>query len=198
MAPDYAIRWWKKHNLIPPDVDPVEFMLKRIRWRYAKGRPYLNGSQIYLGDCSLILTDVYKRLIDLDKLPVRLIFTSPPYFGVTNYHYDQWIRLWMLGYPPAPNSSMGKHRERFQAEDEYRHLLETTFRKVSYLTSDNSIIYVRTDSRKFTLDTTYEILTRLFPKKKMTKKEQPVNGTTQTQLFGNRYTKMGEVDLILK
>ena len=104
----------------------------------------------------------------------------------------------MLGYPPAPNSSLGKHRERFQAEDEYRHLLETTFRKVSYLTSDNSIIYVRTDSRKFTLDTTYEILTRLFPKKKMTKKEQPVNGTTQTQLFGNRYTKMGEVDLILK
>lgn len=198
MAPSYAVRWWKEHDLTPPDLDPVNFMLKRIKWRYAKGRPYLNGSQVYLGDCNHVLTKIRKHLVNSGRLPIRLIFTSPPYFGVTNYHYDQWIRLWMLGYPPAPNSSLGKHRERFQVEDEYKHLLETTFREVSYLTGKESVIYVRTDSRKFTLDTTCSILKQAFPDKKMTIIEQPVNGTTQTHLFGNHSTKIGEVDLILK
>jgi len=198
MAPNYAVRWWKEHDLTPPDIDPVNFMLKRIKWRYAKGRPYINGSQVYLGDCNHVLTKIRKHLASSGKLPIRLIFTSPPYSGVTNYHYDQWIRLWMLGYPPAPNSSLGKHRERFQVEDEYKNLLETTFRKVSYLTGKESVIYVRTDSRKFTLDTTRNILKQMFPDKKMTIIEQPVNWTTQTHLFGNYSTKIGEVDIILK
>ena len=99
---------------------------------------------------------------------------------------------------PAPNSSLGKHRERFQVEDEYNYLLETIFRKVSYLTDKESIIYVRTDSRKFTFDTTRNILKQAFPDKKMIIIEQPVNGTTQTHLFGNHNTKTGEVDFILK
>ncbi len=198
MAPDYAVRWWKEHALNPPDLDPVNFMLNRIRWRYAKGRPYMNGSHIYLGDCHYMLNKVYRHLKSSGRLPIRLIFTSPPYFGVTNYHYDQWIRLWMLGYPPTPNSSLGKNRERFQVETEYRDLLDTTFRKVSYLTDKKSVIYVRTDSRKFTFDTTHSILKEIFPDKKMTIKEQPVNGTTQTYLFGNHSTKMSEVDLILR
>lgn len=198
MAPDYAVRWWKEHDLTPPNLDPVNFMLNRIRWRYAKGRPYMNGSHIYLGDCNYVLNKVYRHLVNSGRLPIRLVFTSPPYFGVTNYHYDQWIRLWMLGYPPAPNSSLGKHRERFQIENEYKDLLETTFRKVSHLTGKKSIIYVRTDSRKFTLDTTRNILKQVFPNKKMTTIEQPVNGTTQTHLFGNHSTKMDEVDLILQ
>jgi DNA modification methylase len=141
-------------------------MLKRIRWRYAKGRPYLNGSHIYLGDCSYVLNKVYKHLLNSGMLPIRLVFTSPPYFGVTNYHYDQWIRLWMLGYPPAPNSSLGKHRERFQIQDEYKSLLKTTFRKVSYLTDKQSVIYVRTDSRKFTLILRMMSSNKFFPTKK--------------------------------
>lgn len=198
MAPSYAIRWWKEHNLTPPDIDPVNFMLKRIRWRYAKGRPYLNGSQVYLGDSNVLLTKLYRYLVDSGRIPIRLIFTSPPYYGVTNYHYDQWIRLWMLGYPPMPNSSLGKHRERFQVQDEYKCLLETTFRKVSYLTGKESVIYVRTDSRKFTFDTTCNILKQVFPGKKMSIIEQPVTGETQTHLFGNHGTKTGEVDLILE
>lgn len=198
MAPDYAIRWWKKQNLMPPDVDPGAFMLKRIKWRYAKGLPPSNGSQVYLGDCSLILTDVQKRLSSSGKLPVRLVFTSPPYFGVTNYHYDQWIRLWMLGYPPMPNSSLGKHRERFQSDDEYRNLLEKTFCKVSNLTDRESVIYVRTDSRPYTFETTHNILKLVFPNKTMTIKKRPIKGITQTRLFGNHNTKKEEIDIILK
>jgi hypothetical protein len=197
MSPHYAIRWWKEHDLTPPDLDPVDFMLKRIRWRYAKGRPFVNESQIYLGDCNSVLTKLYRQLINSGRTSIRLLFTSPPYYGVTNYHYDQWIRLWMLGYPPMPNSSLGKNRERFQEQDEYKHLLETTFRKASCLISKDSIIYVRTDSRKFTFNTTVTILKQVFPDKKMIIIKQPIKGTTQTHLFGNYSSKIGEVDLIL-
>jgi hypothetical protein len=134
MAPDYAVRWWKERNLVPPEIDPVCFMLSRIQWRYAKGLPSATRSQIHLGDCNNILVKVRKHLVTSNKLPVRLVFTSPPYCGVTNYHYDQWIRLWLLGYPPAPNSSLGKNRERFQIHGEYKSLIEKTFRKVAFLT----------------------------------------------------------------
>ena len=37
MSPAYAIRWWQKRAMKPPELDPVEFMLKRVTWRYAKG-----------------------------------------------------------------------------------------------------------------------------------------------------------------
>lgn len=197
MAPDYAINWWKEHNLRPPELDPVDFMLSRIRWRYIKGRPAYNGSHLYLGDCSTVLTTLRNNLTHRDQLPVRLVLTSPPYFGVTNYHYDQWIRLWMLGYPPWPNSSLGKNRERFQIKDEYEELLKTTFRKISHLTDKDSVIYVRTDSREFTLKTTRATLAEIFPDKNMTVQYQPIKGTTQTRLFGNHTTKTDEVDLIL-
>jgi hypothetical protein len=198
MSPGYALRWWKEHRLTPPDLDPVDFTLKRIRWRYVKGRPSTNGSRIYLGDCNTILAKLHKRLSNSKKRSVRLVFTSPPYYGVTNYHYDQWIRLWLLGYPPMPNSRLGKHRERFQQPEEYRLLLETTFRKVSYFTSKESVIYVRTDARDFTLNTTLNALVKAFPHKKLMAMEQPFSGVTQTHLFGDHGQKKGDVDLVLE
>jgi hypothetical protein len=198
MAPEYAIRWWRERNMFPPEINPVEFMLKRITWRYAKGCPKVNDSQIYLGDCSYVLNKICKNLSNSEKLPVRLVFTSPPYFGVMNYHYDQWIRLWMLGYPPTPNSTMGKNRERFQVEEEYIKLIETTFKKIASITDRNSTIYVRTDSREFTFNTTHDALQKVFPGKRIRTKQQPIRGTTQTDLFGNHGKKVNEVDLILE
>ncbi len=198
MAPNYAINWWKSRNLTPPNLDPVAFLLNKIKWRYAKGIPPCNKSKIYLGDCNRVLTDIRRDQLKKDQRPVRLVFTSPPYSGIINYHYDQWIRLWMLGYPPEPNSSMGKNRERFQSKFEYKCLLEAAFNKISCLTNKDSVIYVRTDSRKFTFDTTYIVLTQTFPNKKITVKEQPVSGLTQTHLFGNNTTKRSEFDIILE
>ena len=117
---------------------------------------------------------------------------------MTNYHYDQWIRLWLLGYPATPNSRQGRYRERFQQPDEYKFLLETTFLKASYLTNKDSIIYVRTDARDFTLSITLNALKQIFPHKQLTITEQPFSGTTQTHLFGDHSPKRGEIDLILK
>ena len=37
LSPQYAVRWWDERGLEPPDIDPVEFMKKKLKWRYAKG-----------------------------------------------------------------------------------------------------------------------------------------------------------------
>ena len=62
-----------------------------------------------------------------------------------------------------------------------------------------STIYVRTDKREFTLNTTLEILTRHFPKHSVQIIDKPLKGDTKTQtkLYGDKSMKPGEVDIIL-
>jgi len=57
---------------------------------------------------------------------------------------------------------------------------------------------VRTDVRKFTYDTTLEILSKYFPNHKVNICQAPVDIKTQTELYGNKSSKKGEVDIILK
>ena len=196
MSPEYAIRWWRDRGLTPPEVNPVEFMQKRIKWRYSKGRPKTTKSRVYLGECTELLTRLRGGV--LKERSVRLLLTSPPYFGVTNYHYDQWIRLWLLGFSPEPNSRMGRHRERFQDPSRYVSLLNTAFRKAASLLADDGIAYVRTDTREFTYCTTLEILGDVFPGKRLTVLDRPLSRSTQTHLFGVVSNSKGEVDLVLE
>ena len=109
--PDYAVDWWRARRMRPPTVDPVEFMENRIKWRYAKGIPTTTDSFVYLGDCTERLGDVRDRVKRFDLPRPRLLFTSPPYCGVTNYHYDQWLRRWLLGGTPNALAVSGRHGE---------------------------------------------------------------------------------------
>src|SRR5262249_28880825 len=101
MSPDYAITWWKDHNMRPPSIDPLEFMLRKVSWRSAKGRLGCRRSRVYLGDSQNRIAQISAKLCSHKS---RLLFTSPPYYGVTNYFYDQWLRLWLLGGSNKPRS----------------------------------------------------------------------------------------------
>lgn len=61
---------------------------------------------------------------------------------------------------------------------------------------DNCVVYVRTDSREFTLKATEAA----FPEHTMTIIDKPIpeGKITQTQLFGTKPIKSGEVDIILQ
>jgi hypothetical protein len=63
--------------------------------------------------------------------------------------------------------------------------------------AENSVIYVRTDAREFTLTTTREVLSQCFPSHKEQLIPRPVNGKTQTALFGDKSEKPGEMDILL-
>jgi hypothetical protein len=197
MSPPYAIRWWDERGFEPPDLDPVGFMAKKLRWRYAKGRPRLPQNRVFLGDSVCRLGHVTRSLCSLGVENVRLLLTSPPYCGVTNYHYDQWLRLWLLGGPPTPTAPVGPRQGKFVDRAAYADMLQSTFTAAAKLLAPDAIVYVRTDSRKTTLRATIEALNVAFPSKKMRKYKKPFPDRTQTNLFGGESGEGGEVDLVL-
>jgi hypothetical protein len=58
-------------------------------------------------------------------------------------------------------------------------------------------IYIRTDAREFTLNTTNNILDKHFSGYEKKIMNEPVEKRTQTEVIGNRSLKKGEVDIIL-
>lgn len=194
MSPDYSVRWWTERGLVPPNLDAVEFLKPRINWRYAKGKLTGTDSRVFLGNSIQILP----RLANAERRPeFKLLFTSPPYCGITNYHYDQWLRLWMLGGPSRPGGGKGEHRGKFDSQADYRSLLTDVFSRSARLLAPDAVVYVRTDAREFTLETTKEVLVEAFPGKRMEIIARPASKTSQTILFGDKTEKPGEVDVVL-
>jgi DNA modification methylase len=201
MSPKYAIEWWKRNGLKAPKIEPVKFLAKRLEWRYAKGIPDATRSNVYLGDSVDVLQELKSQLGARRIRRPSLLLTSPPYFGITNYHYDQWLRLWLLGGPPndrrTDSQFNGKHMGKFADRSIYGSLLTNVFSRASKLMKPNGTVYVRTDSREPTLSVTKSALKSAFPKHHLKRLNRPIEGKTQTRLFGNTDPRAGEVDLIL-
>jgi hypothetical protein len=198
MSPDYSVGWWRERELTPPEVDPVAFMRQRIEWRYAKGRPKLSEAKVLLGDSRQRVPRLGRDRASNRRRGFDLLFTSPPYSGVTNYHADQWLRLWMLGGEPSPASGEGFSRGRFYAGDHYAELLRDVFGACAQVMKTSATVYVRTDARRFTFETTLQVLRETFPRKRLRLYDKPFMGSTQTAQFGDHAPKPGEVDIVMK
>jgi len=125
MGPDYSIRWWREHQTLgydkPPELDPYVFMTPRIAWRYAKGDLELEPARVIQGDCTRYLSFIKAQASCGRQRPYDLLFTSPPYYSITNYHYDQWLRGWMLGGTERPTKSAGPWQARLLMKRSLRH-----------------------------------------------------------------------------
>lgn len=188
MAPEYAVRWWKEREMEPPALDPVEFIKSRILWRYEKG--------VYLQDHSsqILFGDARDKLGRLKNIGASLLLTSPPYMGITNYEYDNWIRLWLLGGPATPS---WKQTQRYSNRGRYEEMLYGVFAKAKKLMSDDACLVVRTDRRRYTLEATAYMLRGLWPQHRLLGRPDVADGPTQTALFGDKSSKPGEVDLLV-
>jgi hypothetical protein len=192
MAPVYALKWWAARELDPPTIDPVDFLEPRIKWRYAHGRPRFTESTAIRGDSGSILSRHRERLRGWS-----LLLTSPPYMKIANYHYDQWIRLWLLGGAPHPVVNGGKHQSWFQNRHEYRELLTGVFGRLARHAKRDAVVYVRTDARPVTREITLEVLRDVFPRKNIRTRNKPLTGDSQTVLYNSAIESPGEVDIIL-
>ena len=69
----------------------------------------------------------------------------------------------------------------------------------STIMKDKSTVYVRTDKREFTFNSTIEILQKHFPKHRTQIIDKPLQSDTKTQtkLYGDKTLKPGEVDIIM-
>jgi len=198
MAQEYSINWWKANESYPPDIDPAHLLRKKVDWRYKKGVPQNTGrGHIQLGDSIKHLDDVIQG-VEKGTIPqFDLLLTSPPYYSVTSYYYDQWLRLWMLGEPHTPTKSGGEWQGTFSSKASYETLLRQVFSKVAQVMKDDSTIFVRTDNRQFTRQITLTILKEVFPNKSILESESTPE-ISQTALYGDKSPKPGEVDIILK
>ncbi len=197
MSPQYAVRWWKRHRSEPPSVDPVAFLTKRLEWRYARGVPQVASSRVYRGDCLSILPKLESILGSEGVGRASLVLTSPPYRHLANYHYDQWLRLWMLGGAPNAGRNGKLHRGKFEGREDYERLLEEAFAGCKRLLRKSGVVYVRTSRRRETYKATIAALEKVFPDRRVLKRPRPFGRPTQTHLFGDASVKEAEVDLLL-
>lgn len=187
MSPNYAVRWWKDKGLSPPKIDPVQYLNNRIEWRYKKGLWQADKTaSIILGDCTKMLPGYAGR-------QAKLVLTSPPYSGVTNYKYDNWIRLWALGGQAFPSWTQ---EQRYANKVKYLTLIQETFGELRKRSREDAVIVVRTDFREFTLRNTAQAIHSNWPDHQFFARRTNASKPTQTALFGDHSAKPGEVDLI--
>ena len=187
MAPEYSVRWWRSKGMEPPKLCVRTFLEKKLAWRYAKGIPSASSpAQVYMGDARKVLPGVRNFCADL-------ILTSPPYCGVTNYSYDNWIRLWLLGGPSLPDQG---HASRYQNREQYASLISEVLERTRRVAADNVTVYVRTDAREYSTGVAVAALRRLWPDHALMCRFDKAPGATQTALYGHDWHKAGEIDLL--
>ena len=99
MSPQYVERFVKKHRLKQLPVDVFGKTRDRVKWLLREGcLPAGLNARVVSGDA----TQMPALLKTIDVAKVDAVITSPPYLGILRYGAFNWIRLWFLGYEPAP------------------------------------------------------------------------------------------------
>lgn len=191
MSPGYCVRWWRDNGFeTPPEIDPVAFLNARVDWRYRKGIParaHSRGVTVTLGDSATSLAEATK--------PARLVLTSPPYSGVTDYRADSWLRLWAIGEgPPLPRWDNKQKHVNLAA---YREMLHRVFSATARLADDDTAWLVRSDARERTFDVVYPLVAEVGGGRAVHVRPAPFRRPTQTSLFGDKAAKPGEMDLLV-
>lgn len=116
--PAYSIRWWKERGCHPPERDVFSILRTAAEYRYASPLPPLKG-RVVEGDVRRAAS-----LLRSFRGRVKLVVTSPPYLDITDYHEDQWLRLWFLGGRPRPKGGQSKDDRHRRAEGYWQFLRE--------------------------------------------------------------------------
>ena len=134
--PGYSVRWWREKGCIPPEREVFSILRMAAKYRYESPVPSLKG-RVVEGDARRAGT-----MLRAYKERVKLIVTSPPYLDITDYHEDQWLRLWFLGGPSKPISGQGKD-DRHRRVEVYWQFLSEAWKGVAPLLSDSAQVIVR-------------------------------------------------------
>lgn len=198
MAPRYSVNWWKRRGMeTPPTVEPVEFLSRRIGWRYARGAFRCGNGVALPGDSCVALKTRPVHAWSEKHGGVKLLFTSPPYWSLVNYFKDQWLRLWMLGEDATQAERPHAFEKRFGEKDAYRELMKTVFSRCAAMMRDDGVVVVRMDERRFTRDTILATLRECFPNYRPIQGHVVTKGRNQTVLFNRTAKQYGERDVVL-
>lgn len=134
--PGYSVRWWRKNKCLPPNRDVYPILAAAAAYRYASPLPPLNGKVV---ECDVRTVGSHLRSF---KERVGLVITSPPYMDITDYHEDQWLRLWFLGGLMRPAAGQGRD-DRHRIVENYWRFLSEAWQGIAPLLNDFSQIVIR-------------------------------------------------------
>jgi hypothetical protein len=98
--PDYAVRFWREHDLAPVRVNMLNLVRRRAYHLLDDSPPRITG-RVLLGDAVTVVKGLRQRF--------DLVITSPPYYGMRTYVADQWLRNWFVGgVPEVPYGTHGQ------------------------------------------------------------------------------------------
>ena len=87
--PNYSIQYWRKNMLLPAEVNLLGLVERRSKYIFNEHQLKKVDGTILLGD-SRSVTNTFENKI-------TRVITSPPYYGMSTYEQDQWLRNWFLG-----------------------------------------------------------------------------------------------------
>jgi hypothetical protein len=108
--PDYSVKYWKQRSLKPQYVNVLDLVKRRTEYVFNTEVPEKTTGKIALGD-SRTIKNVFGKKFDW-------VVTSPPYFGMSTYEQDQWLRNWFLG---------GEERVDYSNRSQLKHWSEKAF-----------------------------------------------------------------------
>ena len=138
--PDYSVRYWRRHRLRPPERDVFDVLRREATFRYESEVPERRAS-VELAD----MRDAPRVLHHLAGR-VKCVVTSPPYFDVTSYGEDQWLRQWVLGGEPWP-SKRGPGDDRHTSAARYWSFMADFWRMASRMVADRGHVVLRIGTR---------------------------------------------------
>jgi hypothetical protein len=134
--PAYSVRWWRKRGCTPPERDVFSILKRCAEFRYQSSVPPLRG-RVVEGDARRAST-----LFRSYRERVKLIVTSPPYLDITDYHEDQWLRLWFLGGAGRPIAGQGRD-DRHRRTEAYWMFLCEAWRGIAPLLQEAAQVVIR-------------------------------------------------------
>ena len=139
--PEYSLRYWRRNGLRPPRRDAFRILRERAAYRLQGPRPARAGI-VRLGDARGAA-----RLLPRLRRAVDLVVTSPPYFDVTNFEEDQWLRLWFLGYEPRPTYGRISGDDRYDQKEPYWRFLREAWAGIAPLVKPSAVLVCRMGGR---------------------------------------------------
>jgi hypothetical protein len=152
MKPQYAMRYWKTHDLIAPERNVFDILFKKASYRL--------DAKIADGKGVVKRIDVRKVACAFQKYSgqVAAVITSPPYLDVTNFEEDQWLRLWFVGGQPRPTYGLISKDDRHDSSARYFEFLRQAWAGVAPLIRRKAVVTCRIAANKITPN---ELATRL-------------------------------------
>jgi len=152
--PEYSIKFWKDRGLYPPPArDAFDVLRRQVAYRYESAPP-ANRANVWHMDMRELPR--FKR-----TLPGRIacVITSPPYFNVTSFEEDQWLRLWFLGGPPHPTYRKISKDDRHESPTAYWRFITDIWRTLGLILSPKADVVVRLGGKGFNPDRLTDALT---------------------------------------